>query len=207
MKGITDRQREIAEYIGKFIKEKKYSPSVRDISAQFGFSVKAGHDHLKALEHKHIIRMTPGVSRSIELLDDRYNPTPDVVEVPLLGTIAAGTPLLSEENLDYNLDIPATLLHGGHGTYFALRVRGESMIEAGINTGDIAVLRQCETAENGEIVAVTVGEDSDPNGITLKKFYKLPDKIELRPCNHTMAPIITSACHIHGKLVLLVRSY
>lgn len=203
MKAVTERQKAIATYIASYIKEKKYAPSVRDIASEFGFSVKAGHDHLKALERKGIIRMTPGVSRSIELINDEFSPQAETIDVPLVGTIAAGKPLLSEENIDYTLPIPTALLHGANHTYFALSVRGESMIEAGINDGDTAIIQQCETAERGEIVAASVDED----GITLKKFYPMKDFIELRPCNHTMGPIRTRDCKIHGKLVLLVRSY
>lgn len=203
MKTVTDRQKAIATYIATFIKEKKYSPSVRDIASEFGFSVKAGHDHLKALERKGIIRMTPGVSRSIELIDDQFSPQAETIQVPLVGTIAAGKPLLSEENIEYNLDVPATMLHGGKHTYFALHVRGESMIEAGINDGDVVILEQCESAERGQIVAASVDDD----GITLKRFYPMQDYIELRPCNSSMGPIRTRDCRIHGKLVLLVRSY
>lgn len=87
MKTVTDRQKAIATYIATFIKEKKYSPSVRDIASEFGFSVKAGHDHLKALERKGIIRMTPGVSRSIELIDDQFSPLAETIQVPLVGKI------------------------------------------------------------------------------------------------------------------------
>ncbi len=203
MKAVTDRQKAIATYIANFIKEKKYSPSVRDISHEFGFSVKAGHDHLKALERKGIIRMTAGVSRSIELIDGQFSTESETVVIPLLGTIAAGKPLLSEENIEYNLDIPVTLLPRGNHSYFALHVRGQSMIEAGINDGDIVIIEQCENAEAGEIVAASVDED----GITLKRFYPNSEYIELRPCNRSMGPIRTQSCHIHGKLALLVRTY
>ena len=167
MKTVTDRQKAIATYIASFIKEKKYSPSVRDIASEFGFSVKAGHDHLKALERKGIIRMTPGVSRSIELLDDQFSSHVETLSVPVVGTIAAGLPLLSEENVEYLLDLPVSMLHGPGHTYFGLHVRGESMIEAGINDGDLAILQQCENAETGEIVAASV--EDGLGGITLKK--------------------------------------
>jgi repressor LexA len=205
MKGITDRQKEVAEFISLFIAENGYSPSVRDIADHFGFSVKAAHDHLRALEKKEIIRTARGISRSIELLDESYNQRPETIQVPLLGTIAAGKPILSEENIETNLNIPVTMLAGARDTYFALRVRGESMIEAGINDGDVAVLKSCKTAERGEIVAASV-EDDDMGGITLKKFYPTSDHVELRPANSAMGPIITRACHIHGILQLIIRS-
>ncbi|MFA6844484.1 MAG: transcriptional repressor LexA [Sphaerochaetaceae bacterium] len=206
MKGITDRQKEVATFIGQFIKENGYSPSVRDVAEHFGFSVKAAHDHLRALERKDIIRTAKGISRSIEVLQEGYPQKTENIEVPVLGTIAAGLPLLSEENVDYNLSIPSTMLHGAKDTYFALHVRGSSMIDDGIFDGDIVILKQSETAERGEIVAASV-EDDDNGGITLKEFYPAADHVELRPANQSMGPIITRACHIHGKLVLLVRSY
>jgi repressor LexA len=206
MKGITDRQREIATFISDFIKDKGYSPSVRDVAEHFGISVKASHDHLRALERKQIIKTTKGISRSIELVGEDYGSRIETIQVPLLGTIAAGKPLLSEENVDYKLNIPTTMLHGAKDTYFALRIRGESMIEDGIFDGDIAILRQSDTAEKGEIVAASV-EDDDGGGITLKEFYPNSEYVELRPANETMGPIITKACHIHGILQLLVRQY
>lgn len=206
MKEITQRQREIATFIAKFKKEKRYAPSLRNIADHFGFSVKAAHDHMKALERKGVIKTTPGVSRSIEMAGEFLDPQAETIEVPLLGTIAAGKPLLSEENIDYNLTIPGSLLQGAKDTYFALLVRGSSMIDDGIRGGDIAIIRQCSTAERGDIVAVSV-EDDDVGGITLKEYYPTNDYVELRPANETMGPIITKACHIHGKLQLLIRQY
>lgn len=206
MKDLTNRQKEVASFIGSFMRDNGFAPSVRDIAGKFGFSVKAAHDHLKALERKGAIRMTRGVSRSIELVDTDFALTVDTVKIPVIGTIAAGKPLLSEENIDYSLDVPVTMLKNTTDTYFALKVRGDSMIEAGIFDGDIAILKKCDTAERGDIVAASV-EDDDSYGITLKKFYPRNDCIELRPCNSSMGPIVTHACHIHGKLQMLLRTY
>jgi repressor LexA len=129
-----------------------------------------------------------------------------MIEVPVIGTIAAGSPLMSEENTEYQLSIPSSMFKNPHNTYFALKIRGESMIEDGIFDGDIAVLKQCETAENGDIVAASVGDD-EQRGITLKEFYRTNGNIELRPANSAMGPIITRSCRVHGKLSLLIRNY
>lgn len=205
MKEITERQKEILDFIASFIQDNRYSPCVRDISTHFGFSVKAAHDHLKALERKHMIKTTKGISRSIELTSDEFNPV-EIIQIPVVGTIAAGKPLLSEENVEYNLEIPSTMLKGALDTYFALHVHGSSMIEDGIFDGDIAVLRKCDTADPGDIVAASV-EDDDQGGITLKEYYPHPDHVVLHPANALMGPIITRACHIHGKMQLLIRQY
>jgi repressor LexA len=178
---------------------------VRDIADHFAFSVKAAHDHLKALEAKQVIKTKSGISRSIEVIGSDFFPREEMIHVPLIGSIAAGAPLMSEENTEYLLSLPATMLRNTRNTYFALRIRGESMIEEGIFDGDIAILRKCEVADTGDIVAATVGEED--MGITLKYYYPSNGNIELRPANSTMGPIITRSCKIHGKLHLLIRSY
>ncbi len=205
MRELTQRQKDVATFISTFIKENNYAPSVRDIADNFQFSVKAAHDHLKALEAKQVIKTKSGISRSIEVIGSDFFPREEMIQIPLIGSIAAGAPLMSEENTEYLLSLPATMLRNTRNTYFALRIRGESMIEEGIFDGDIAILRKCEVADTGDIVAATVGEEE--MGITLKYYYPSNGNIELRPANSTMGPIITRSCKIHGKLHLLIRSY
>ncbi|ADY12605.1 transcriptional repressor LexA [Sphaerochaeta globosa] len=205
MRELTERQKDVATFISTFIKQNNYAPSVRDIADHFKFSVKAAHDHLKALEAKQVIKTTGGISRSIEVIGQEFFPREEMIQVPLIGSIAAGKPLMSEENTEYVLSLPATMLRNTRNTYFALKVRGESMIDEGIFDGDIAIIKKCEVAETGEIIAATVGEDEP--GITLKGYYPSNGYIELRPANASMGPIITRSCKIHGKLHLLIRTY
>ncbi len=205
MRELTERQRDVAQFISSYIQKNNYAPAVRDIATHFNFSVKAAHDHLRALEAKQVIRTTDGISRSIEIIGEEFSPYDEMIQVPVIGSIAAGTPLMSEENTEYLLPLPSTMLSGGRNTYFALKVRGESMIEDGIFDGDIAIMKKCEVAETGDVVAATVGDADD--GITLKGFYPSGGNIELRPANASMGSIITRACTIHGKLHLLIRNY
>lgn len=205
MRQLTERQKDVASFISDFIKQNNYAPSVRDVAVHFKFSVKAAHDHLKALEAKQVIKTTGGISRSIEVIGQEFFPREEMIQVPLIGSIAAGKPLMSEENTEYMLNLPATMLRNTRNTYFALKVKGESMIEEGIYDGDIAIIKKCEVAETGEIIAATVGEDEV--GITLKGYYPTNGYIELRPANASMGPIITRSCKIHGKLHLLIRTY
>lgn len=202
---LTNRQRDVATFITTFIKQNSYPPSVREVAEHFSFSVKAAHDHLKALEAKRVIRTTPGSSRSIEIIAEEFMETEEVIEVPVIGTIAAGKPLLSEENTDYLLKVPVSMLKGARDTYFALKVRGDSMIEKGIFDGDIAIIKKGQSAHSGAIVAATV-EDGE-EGITLKGYYPGEDMIELRPANPTMGPIFTRSCRVHGTLQLLIRDF
>ncbi|WP_320128157.1 transcriptional repressor LexA [uncultured Sphaerochaeta sp.] len=206
MRELTDRQKEVASFISKFIRNNNYAPSVRDIAEHFGFSVKAAHDHLKALEAKNVIKTTDGISRSIEIIGEDYSPRAEMIDIPVMGTIAAGLPLMSEQNTEYLLNLPTSMLpNNAHSTFFALKVRGDSMIEEGIFDGDIAVLKKCETADSGDIVAASVGEDEQ--GITLKGYYPSNGNIELRPANSSMGPIITRSCRVFGKLSLIIRNY
>ncbi len=205
MRELTQRQIDVASFISDYIKKNAFSPSVRDIADHFNFSVKAAHDHVKALETKQVIRTTEGISRSIEIIGEEFYPREEMVQIPVLGSIAAGLPLMSEENTDYMLALPSTILKTTRNTYFALKIRGESMIEEGIFDGDIAILKKCETANSGDIVAASVGEDDQ--GITLKLYYPKQTLVELRPANSSMGPIITRSCRIHGTLHLLIRNY
>lgn len=205
MRGLTQRQKEVALFISQFIRKNNYAPSIRDVAENFSFSVKAAHDHIKALETKNVIRTTDGISRSIEIIGEEYIPREEMISIPVLGTIAAGFPLMSEENTEYLLNLPISMINNTHNTYFALKIRGESMIEAGIFDGDIAILRKCETANTGDIIAASVGEEEP--GITLKGYYPSNGNIELRPANSALGSIITRECRIHGKLHLLIRNY
>jgi repressor LexA len=180
MKKLTERQKEILEYLVEHARETGYPPTIREIGFRFGIrSTKGVVDHLTALERKGHIRRVLGKSRALELI-------PPVTEerqgVPLLGRIAAGVPLLAEENVEDRLLIDPTFLKGKDE--FLLRVRGESMIEAHIADGDLVLVRPAAEAKNGEIVVAMIGEEA-----TVKRFFREGEGITLRPENRSMAPI------------------
>jgi len=145
MKELTSRQREVVEFIRDFIVEHSYPPTIREIAAHFSVSVKAAFDHVKALEKKQILRSDLNRSRSIEIISREFNPQRESVAIPLLGSVAAGVPLLAEENFDGTLSISSEML--GKGEFFALRVKGDSMIGAGIFDGEPG--RRPERGEGG----------------------------------------------------------
>ncbi|SIQ59436.1 repressor LexA [Alkalispirochaeta americana] len=202
MKSITPRQQEVFEAIQDFIREKKYPPAIRDLSEHFGISVKAAHGHVKALERKSMIRCNAHRSRAIEILhhEDPVGDEPAPRKVPIIGTVAAGAPVLSEEHYDGTIDVPESLLRDQD--YFALRVRGDSMAGAGILEGDIAVIVSTPVAENGQIVVALVDE-----AVTLKRFYREQSRVQLKAENPAYAPIYTREVRILGTLAHLLRSY
>ncbi|HLW59225.1 MAG TPA: transcriptional repressor LexA [bacterium] len=199
-KGLTKRQREILNYVMDNMQLRGYPPSVREIGAALGLtSSSTVHSHLTALEKKGFIHRDPSKPRAIEILKDGASQPPKrVVNVPVLGRIAAGHPLFAEENVEDVFPLPRDLVR--EDASFILRVRGDSMIEAGIYDGDYIVVRQQATANNGEIVAALLGEEA-----TVKRFYRERDHIRLQPENHTMAPILTRDVTILGKVVVLIR--
>lgn len=201
MKGLTKRQIEVVQFIQEYISDNTYPPTIREIAARFQISVKAAFDHIKALDKKGVIKSSSNRSRSLEIVDQAYTSHVELVNVPLLGSIAAGTPLLAEENLERTLQITADML--GTGDYFALHVQGDSMVEAGICDGDIAVIRQSPEAENGEIVVARIAEES----VTLKRYFKEHNRIRLQPENQSYQPIYTQDMRILGKLHMIIRNY
>lgn len=207
MKGLTERQQEIAQFIERYFDENGYAPSLRDIGNHFGFSPKAAYDHLRALEKKNIIKTADNLPRGMALLKRTTPESGTVIKVPILGTTAAGAPILSEEVYDGFLSVPQDLVGcGDSDQLYALRVRGDSMIEDGINDGDIAIIKKTKWAENGEIVAASIGEDEN-YGMTLKHFYHVGDRYELHPANQSYKVIVSTHCEIHGKLLMIIRQY
>ena len=207
MKGLTERQQEIALFIEKYFDENGYAPSLRDIGNHFGFSPKAAYDHLRALEKKNIIKTADNLPRGMALLKRTTPESGTVIKVPVLGTTAAGNPILSEEVYDGFISVPQDLVGcGDSDMLYALRVRGDSMIEDGINDGDIAIIKKSKYAENGEIVAASIGEDEN-YAITLKHFYHVGDRYELHPANSAYKVIVSTHCEIHGKLLMIIRQY
>jgi repressor LexA len=202
MRELTLRQREVLTFIRKCINA-HYPPTVREIADHFDMSVKGAYDHLAALKKKGSISMGRG-SRTIELIKAKGEEDPsDIVEVPILGVVAAGIPINVESNWDGTVSIHRSMLKEG-GIYFALKVQGDSMVGAGIMDGDTAVIEQTETAQNGEIVVVQVDEST-----TLKRFYQEASRIRLQPENAEYKPIYSSPENIRilGRLIHIFRSY
>lgn len=208
---VTKRQQAVLDCIEDCIREKGYGPTVREVCQSLGLSSPSTvHVHLKALEDKGLIKRDPLKSRSIALtyqlddpmgsgFDDIVQPAfGNLVNLPLVGDVAAGSPILAEENITDTITLPTEIV--GDAAAFLLSVRGDSMIEAGINSGDYVVVKEQPTANNGDIV-VAIMDD----GATVKRFYKESDHIRLQPENSSMDPIITTDCSIAGKVVAVFR--
>ena len=197
---LTEKQREILEYIRESILTKGYPPAVREIcSAVHLKSTSSVHSHLETLEKKGYIRKDPTKPRTIEIIDEDYIlDRREMVNVPLIGTVAAGQPILANENIEDYMPIPVEMLPNRE--VFMLKVKGESMIEAGIFPNDRVIVEKVDTANNGEVVVALI-EDS----ATVKTFYKEKGYIRLQPENKTMDPIIVSDVQILGKVIGLFR--
>ena len=197
---ITAKQQEILEYIKETILKKGYPPAVREICEAVHLkSTSSVHSHLETLEEKGYIRRDPTKPRTIEIIDDCFNLTRrEVVNVPLLGTVAAGVPLLAEENIENYYPIPVELLP--NADTFMLNVQGNSMINAGIFDGDQLIVERCSTAYDGEIVVALVDDSA-----TVKRFYKEDGYYRLQPENDEMEPILVDQLEILGKVIGLFR--
>ena len=196
---ITAKQQEILEYIKETILKKGYPPAVREICEAVHLkSTSSVHSHLETLEEKGYIRRDPTKPRTIEIIDDCFNLTRrEVVNVPLLGTVAAGVPLLAEENIENYYPIPVELLP--NADTFMLNVKGNSMIN-GIFDGDQLIVERCSTAYDGEIVVALVDDSA-----TVKRFYKEDGYYRLQPENDEMEPILVDHLEILGKVIGLFR--
>ena len=199
---ISDKQREILDYIKTEILNKGYPPTVRDICEAVKLkSTSSVHSHLETLEKNGYIRRDPTKPRAIEIVDDNFNLTRrEVVNVPMIGRVAAGQPILAVENIESYFPIPAEFMPNAES--FMLRVQGEGMINAGIFDGDNILVEKCDTAHNGEMVVALVDDSA-----TVKTFYKEEDHIRLQPENDFMDPIIVPDCKILGKVFGVFRLF
>jgi repressor LexA len=203
MKELTTRQKEVLSFIAEYISAHSYPPTIREVAEYFSVSVKGAHDHVTALKKKGFLKQTDKRSRTMELVrrnGDDGEPA-GFAEIPLLGTVAAGQPILSEENWDGTVKMHRSMLKKNK-TYFALKVRGDSMSGAGIMDGDTAVIEKQNIVKNGDI-AVAVVDDA----VTLKRFYKESTRIRLQPENPAYSPIYTRNVRILGRLAHIVRFY
>lgn len=204
---LTKRQQEIFDFIRKYSAKYGYPPTVRDIGKAVGLaSSSTVHAHLANLEKIGLLRRDPSKPRAIELLDRAVENAVDSVRsivradgLPLVGSVAAGQPLLAEENIEEYIPVPE-VAGGGDGQYL-LRVRGDSMKNAGILEGDFVVVRPQEVAQEGDIVVALLGEEA-----TVKRFYREEDHIRLQPENETMEPIRSKEVKVLGRVVGLLRS-
>lgn len=199
---ISAKQQEILEYIKQEILHKGYPPAVREICEAVHLkSTSSVHSHLETLEKNGYIRRDPTKPRAIEIMDDSFNLTRrEMVQVPIIGRVAAGQPILAEENIEDYFPIPVEMMPNTES--FMLRVKGESMINAGILDGDNVLVQQQDTARNGDMVVALI-EDS----ATVKTFYKEDGHIRLQPENDTMDPIIVDDCAILGKVFGVFRFF
>ncbi len=198
---LTKRQKEIFDFIGKYAAKTGYPPTVREIGKAVGLhSSSTVHAHLANLEKIGLLRRDPSKPRAIELLFDKAKKTirPES-GLPLVGQVAAGAPILAEENIEEYLEIPDVI--GGEEGDYILQVRGESMVKAGILGGDYVVIRPADDASDGEIVVALIGEEA-----TVKRFFREKDHIRLQPENDEMDPILTDEARVLGKVVGVFRA-
>ncbi|NLU09534.1 MAG: transcriptional repressor LexA [Tepidanaerobacter acetatoxydans] len=199
---LTHRQKQILDYIHNYFKTKGYPPSVREICVATNLkSTATVHSYLVQLEEKGYIKRDPQKPRAIEIMDTGIVIDKDVVQIPLVGKVTAGEPILAQENIENVFPFPKEMLPDAN--VFMLAVKGDSMIEAGILNGDYVMIQSTNTAKNGDIVVALLEEDE----ATIKRFYKESDHIRLQPENPFMEPIIVKDLKILGKVVGLYRKF
>ncbi|MGH2359999.1 MAG: transcriptional repressor LexA [bacterium] len=199
-KALTKRQKEILIFVQRYSDAHGYPPSVREIGQALGLtSSSTVHSHLSALEKKGFLRRDPSKPRALEILrDERDVPTKKVVTIPVVGGVTAGLPILAQQNIEDYFSLPADFVRAED--CFILKVRGESMIGAGIYDGDLLVVRRQPTARDGDIVVARMDDEA-----TVKRFYREPDRVRLQPENPHMEPIYTRELAIEGVALAVIR--
>jgi repressor LexA len=204
MQGLTKRQEQTLDFIRKSIEDRGYPPTLREIGEHMGIrSTNGVNDHLRALERKGYLRREDMKSRALKLVEDAV-PTPtrsagsddDVIDIPVVGRVAAGLPLLAEENVIDTVRVDRMLVRGGREV-FGLRVTGDSMVEAGILAGDYIFVRKQSTADRGDVVVALIGDEA-----TVKHFYPERDYVRFQPANSKMAPILVRASDFKSTMLL-----
>ena len=196
-----DKQSEIYEFLKNYTENKGYPPSVREICEAVSLkSTSTVHGHLKRLEKKGLIRRDPSKPRALEIAE-LSTPKKEMISIPIVGKITAGLPILATENVEDTFSLPLDFIKHDK-ELFMLRVSGQSMIKAGINDKDLAIIERCNDAVNGEIVVALIDDSA-----TIKRFFKEENHIRLQPENDTMDSIIVDDCSILGKLVGIFRAY
>ena len=198
---LSKRQKEIFDYIGRYLNKHGYPPTVREIGKAVGLhSSSTVHAHLAKLENLGVLRRDPTKPRAIEVLVERAKRAVRPSGLPLVGTVAAGEPILAEENIEDYIDVPDMI--GGEDGDYILKVRGDSMVDAGILEGDFVVVRPAQTARDTEIVVALVGDEE----ATVKRYFREKDHIRLQPENRSMKPIRSRDVRLLGKVVGVFRS-
>ena len=197
---ISAKQQQILEYIKEEILKRGYPPAVREICEAVNLkSTSTVHAHLERLEKNGYIRRDPTKPRAIEIVDDSFQQVrTEMVSIPVVGRVAAGEPILAEQNIESYFPVPASMVPNGDS--FVLNVKGDSMINAGIFSGDQIFVHACDTAKNGDMVVALVDDSA-----TVKTFYKEADHIRLQPENDDMDPIIVNDCQILGRVFGVCR--
>jgi repressor LexA len=196
---LTKRQQEIFDFVKRYVSEHGYPPTVRDIGKAIGLaSSSTVHAHLANLEKLGVLRRDPTKPRAIEVLKDKAREVVAPAGLPVVGQVAAGQPVLADENIEEYVPVPG--IAGGDDGEFVLRVKGDSMKDAGILEGDFVIVRRQETAGDGDIVVALVGEEA-----TVKRFFRENDHVRLQPENETMEPIRTREAQVLGRVVGLCR--
>jgi repressor LexA len=202
MKEPTERQREVLKFISAYIHSHSYPPTIREVAEHFSVSVRGAYDHISALKRKGLLKFEDNRSRTMELVKSgKESDSPDIMNIPILGVVAAGRPILAEENWDGFIPIHTSLLKKNR-TYFALKVKGDSMKDAGILDKDTALIQKQNTAQNGDIVVAIVNNEA----VTIKRFFREKNTIRLQPENDAYKPIRTRDVRILGKLFYIMRS-
>jgi adenine-specific DNA-methyltransferase len=196
---LTPKQKQVFEYIKNYIREKSCSPSLEEIGRYFDLAKSTAHEHVETLRGKGYLKKIENQPRSIELIKEKENS--DLVEIPLLGTIAAGQPIEAIEDKEMIKVLKSQLSKSGE--HFALRVEGNSMVDEGIFDGDTVIIKQQPTAENGETVVVLIND----NEVTLKKIYREKNKFRLQPANPNLKPIFTKELIVQGKVISVIRNF
>jgi len=205
---LTGRQQEIWEFLVEYVDRHGYPPTVREIGEHIGLaSPSTVHAHLANLERAGYLRRDPTKPRALELTglrrEARSAPDTRVQPLPLLGEIAAGAPLLADEQIEEYVPLPDRLVGGAD---FLLRVKGDSMIEAGILDGDLVIVRKTQTATNGDIVVALVGDDETADEATVKRYFRESGRIRLQPENSALDPIYSAHVEVLGKVVGVFRA-
>jgi repressor LexA len=207
VEGLNPRQREILEFLRTHSRNHAYPPTVREIGQAVGLSSSSTvQNHLNALEQKGYIRRDPTKSRTVEVVGEDVNASPASrsFSVPLVGRVAAGGPILAEENIEDHIVLGPEI--AGSDDAFALHVRGDSMIEAGIHDGDMVVVRPQREAASGQIVVARIeNEHTGEHEVTVKRFYREAGRVRLQPENSALEPIYVRDVHLEGVVVAVVR--
>ena len=201
MKELTERQRQILQFVSDYTEENSFPPTVRETADHFSVSIKAIQDHFAALTKKGYLLKDEKHARSLKVVGNVTKKTCKGIKIPLLGSVAAGKPIFCDENYENAIFLAEPFIRPGN-SYFALHVKGTSMINVGINDGDLAIIKQQSVAEDGDIV-VAIIEDS----VTLKRFFREPTRICLQAENPEFKPIYSQDVKILGKLSHIIREY